>query len=112
MAYSRGGAFCGWRLDSGKSDLGVAVRCGRGQLREDIPVLDDLAVGIEAEDVNALAARRPVRRHGAGELRVRDHEVAVGEDAPDVDVRVGERAVTTRKRAARAVSAQRAALTR
>src|SRR5712691_4791642 len=91
MAYSRGGPFCRWRLDSGKSDLGVAVRCGRGELREDIPVLDDLAVGVEAEDVNALAAQRPVRRHSAGELRVRDHEVAVGEDAPDVDVRVGER---------------------
>src|SRR5215475_12135584 len=45
-----------YALTPGESDLGVAVRRGRGELREDVPVLDDLAVGVEAEDVDDLAA--------------------------------------------------------
>src|SRR5215468_2211528 len=73
------------------SDLGVAVLGGGRDLRDDIPVLDDLAVRVEAEDVDDLAAVRPVHGNGTGEERVRDDEVAVGEGPLDVDVHVGER---------------------
>src|SRR5215472_4291239 len=73
------------------SDLRVAVFGGGRDLRDDIPVLDDLAVRVEAEDVDDLAAEWPVDRNGTGEERVRDDEVAVGEDPLDVDVHVGER---------------------
>src|SRR5215831_3536712 len=75
-----------------RSDLGVAVLGGGRDLRDDIPVLDDLAVRVEAEDVDDLAAQWPVDRFGTGEQRVRDDEVAVGEGPLDVDVHVGERA--------------------
>src|SRR5215468_15342 len=73
------------------SDLGVAVLGGGRDLRDNIPVLDDLAVRVQAEDVDDLAAEWPVDRNGTGEERVRDDEIAVGEDPLDVDMHVGER---------------------
>jgi hypothetical protein len=65
------------------SDLWIAVRGRRGNLRDHVPVLDDLAVRVETENVDALAAERPVGRNSTGKQRVSDHEVAVGEDALD-----------------------------